>query len=192
MNLKVLGQSRAGARKSLMKEQRVLVHEAERNEFSEASGFRLDLAQQKHLTNPVRGSFGVPIHHGGCSANAATMCSADNLDPLRGGKFVGGEDVANFVVENLGCCAGESAESVIPQHGKIVGKRQAGEFYPVDNLHRRERVDVHAWHSILYRAQNVAVVEGRQSMRQAALDADFGGAESPGFNGFVRHLIEAQ
>src|SRR5712671_94571 len=192
MNLKVLGQSRAGARKSLMKEQRVLVHKAEGNELGEASGFLLDLSQQKHLTNPVRGSFSVPIHHGRGGADAAAMCSADHLDPLRGGKFVGGEDVSNFVVENFGCCARESAQSVIAQHRKIVGQRHAGEFHAVDNLHGREGMDVHARHSILYRAQNVAVVKRRQSVRQAALDADFGGAESPGFNGFLRDLIEAQ
>src|ERR1700738_1747107 len=98
MNLKMLRQRWTGARESLMKEQRVLMHEAERNELGEASSFPLDLAQQEHLTNPVCGSLGVPIHHPRCSADAATMCSADDLDPLRGGKFVGGKDVANFVV----------------------------------------------------------------------------------------------
>src|ERR1700682_4553227 len=106
MNLKMLGQGWARARESLMKEQRVLVHKAERNELGEASGFLLDLTQQEHLTNPVRGSFGVSIHHGRCRSDAAKMCGADDLDPLRGRKFVGGEDVANFVVENFSGSAG--------------------------------------------------------------------------------------
>ena len=45
VNLQMLGQSRAGARESLMKEQGVLVNEAEGHEFGEASGLALDFAQ---------------------------------------------------------------------------------------------------------------------------------------------------
>src|SRR5258708_7718101 len=116
MNLKMFGQSRAGSRKSLMKEQRVLMNEAERNELGEASGFLLDLAQEEHLTNPVRGSFRVSIHHGRCGADVAAMCGADNLDPLRGRELVAGENRTNFVVENLSRSAGQGIETVVAQH----------------------------------------------------------------------------
>ncbi len=40
-------------------------------------------------------------------------------------------------------------------------------------------------------AQDVAVVERRQSVRQPALNADFGRAQRPGFDGFLRHGVEA-
>ena len=41
-------------------------------------------------------------------------------------------------------------------------------------------MDVHAGNGSFYGAQNVAVVERRQIARQAALDADFSGAQFPG------------
>jgi len=44
--------------------------------------------------------------------------------------------VANLVVENFGGGSGERAESVVAQHGKIVGQRHAGEFDAVDDFHR--------------------------------------------------------
>src|SRR5437763_670725 len=41
----MLGESRTGTSESLMKQQRVLVYEAQRNELGEAARFRLDVAQ---------------------------------------------------------------------------------------------------------------------------------------------------
>ncbi len=192
VNFEMLGQRWAGARQSLMEEQRVLVDEAEGNEFGEASGLGLNLAQQPHLANPVRGSFGVSVHQRRSGANAAAVRGADDFDPLRGRKFVGREDVANLVVENFGGGAGQRAQAVVAQHGKIVGQRHAGEFDAVDDFHRREGVDVHARDGVLDGAENVAVVELGKIVRQAALDADFGRAELPGLDGLLRHLVERE
>ena len=47
-----------------------------------------------------------------------------------------------------------------------------------------------AGHGILYGAQNVAVIKRRQTARQAALDADFGGAQFPRFFTFAPHVFE--
>ena len=43
-------------------------------------------------------------------------------------------------------------------------------------------------HGAFHRAQNVAIIKLRQAARQAALDADFGRAQFPGFDGFLRDL----
>ena len=118
------------------------------------------------------------------------MRGADDFDPLRGGKFVGREDVADLVVENFGGGAGQRAQAVVAQHGKVVRQRHAGEFDAVDNFHRRERVDVHARDGVLHGAQNVAVVELGQIARQAALNADFGRAKFPGLHGLPSHVVE--
>ena len=67
-----------------------------------------------------------------------------------------------------------------------------GEFDAVNNLHRRERMDVHLRDGVLHGAQNVAVVKLGKIARQSALDADFGRAELPGFDGFLRHLVESK
>ena len=190
VNFEMLGQRWSGARQSLMEEQRVLMHEAEGNELGEASGFGLDVAQQPHLADPVRGSLGVSVHERRRGADAAAVRGADDFDPLRGGKFVGREDVADLVVENFGGGAGQRAEAVVAQHRKVVRERHAGEFDAVDDFHRRERMDVHARDGVLHGAENVAVVELGKIARQAALDADFGGAELPGFHGLPRHVVE--
>ena len=41
-------------------------------------------------------------------------------------------------------------------------------------------------------AQNVAIVKRRQVVRQAALDADFGGAQLPGLAAFCATCVEAE
>src|SRR5499433_1753494 len=43
-------------------------------------------------------------------------------------------------------------------------------------------MNVHARNRHFYRAQNVAIVEGRQAMRQTSLNAHFRGAELPGLD----------
>ena len=49
-------------------------------------------------------------------------------------------------------------------------------------------MDVHCRDSVLHCSQNVAIVKGRQAVRQSALNADLGGAELPGFDGLLRDL----
>src|ERR1700730_14450711 len=65
MDFEVLGQSRPWPGNSLMKQQRILMHEAERNELGETSRLLLDVAQKPKLVNPVRGGFDMPIHQRG-------------------------------------------------------------------------------------------------------------------------------
>src|SRR5207245_6048830 len=120
VNFKMLGQGWARSGQALVEEQRVLMDEAEGDELGEASRLGLDVAQEQHLADPVGGSLGVSVHERRGGADAAAVGSADDLDPLRGGEFIGGEDVANFVVENFGGGAGESAEAVVAEHGKVV------------------------------------------------------------------------
>ena len=52
-------------------------------------------------------------------------------------------------------------------------------------------MNVHVGHGCFDRAQDVAVIERRQSVRQAALDADFSRAHRPGFDRLLRHGFEA-
>ena len=118
VNFQMLGESRAAARQSLMEEQRVLMHESERDEFGEASGLGLNFAQKEHLANPVCGRFGVSVHQGGSGADAAAMCGANDLDPLGGRELIARENVADLVVENFCGGAGQRAEAVVAQHAK--------------------------------------------------------------------------
>ena len=118
------------------------------------------------------------------------MRGADDLDPLRRGKFVGRKNVSNLVVENFRGRARQRAQPVVAQHGKIIRQRHAREFHAIDNFHRGKRVDVHARHRLLDGAQNVAIIKLRQIARQAALNADFGRAQFPRLDRFARHVVE--
>ena len=120
------------------------------------------------------------------------MRGANDLLPLLGGKFVARKHEADFVVENFGGGAGQSVEAVVAQHLQVIFERHAGEFDAVNNFHGRKSVNVHAGDGIFHCAQNVAIVKRRQAMRQSALDADFGGADFPGFGCLLRDLIETQ
>src|SRR4051812_13320192 len=82
VNLQVLGQRRPGARQPLLKQQRVLVNEAEWDKLGEAAGFRLDLAQQAHLAYPVSGRFRVSVHERGRGTNPAVVRGTDDINPL--------------------------------------------------------------------------------------------------------------
>ena len=78
----MFGERWAGAREALLKQERVLVHEAQRDEFGEASGFGLNLAEEFQLAHPVSGSFHVSIHKRRGGTNAALVCGADDFLPL--------------------------------------------------------------------------------------------------------------
>src|SRR6185437_5175917 len=181
----MLGEGRARAGESLMKEQRVLVNETERNKFREASRLLLDFSEKKNLVDPVRGRLDVSVHERGGAADADAMRGSDDLLPLFGAELVAGEHVADLVVENFGGGAGKCVESVVAQHGKVVGERHAGEFDAVNDLHGREGVNVHGGQCAFYGSKDVAVVKRRKLARQAALNANFGGAKFPGFDGFL-------
>ena len=138
------------------------------------------------------GRFGVAVHHCGSGADSVAVRGANHFGPLCGGELVGRKNLPDLVVKNFRGRAGQRAQAVVAQHREIVGERHAGQFDAVDDFHRREGVDVHAGHGALYRAQNVAIVKRRQSVRQSALDADFGGAELRGLDGLLPDLIRIE
>src|ERR1700676_5395060 len=113
MNFQVLGQSRPGARKSLMEEKSILMNETERHELGETPGLILNSAQKKQLVNPMFRSFDVTIHQGRGGANTTTVGRADDLRPLSGRKLVSGEHETDIVVENFRRRSWQSVEAVI-------------------------------------------------------------------------------
>jgi len=51
---------------------------------------------------------------------------------------------------------------------------------------------VHAGDRLFYCAQNVAIVKRRQAVRQSALNANFSGADVPGFSCLLGDLLETE
>src|SRR5580658_2677193 len=188
----MFGKRRTRARNALMKEQRVLMHEAEGDELGEAAGLLLNFAEQQQLIDPVFGRLDVSVHQGGGAADAAAMRGADDLLPLLGGMFVAGKHEADFVIEDLGGRSGQSVEAVVAEHAQIIFERHSSEFDAVDYFHGRKGVNVHRWNRLFYGTENVAIVKWRQAVRQPALNANFGGADFPSFTRFLRDLFEAE
>src|SRR5580698_5909553 len=163
------------SRDSLLEEQSILMDETQRNELGEAAGLLLNFAKQYKLINPVLGRFHVSIHQRGSAANGAPVRCADDLLPLLGGKLVARKYEADVVAE----------------HFQVIFERHASQFDAVNDLHGRKSMNVYARNRLLYGAQNVAVVKRRQAVRQSALNANFGGADFPGFRCLLGHLLKA-
>ena len=70
--------------------------------------------------------------------------------------------------------------------------RQAGAAGAVDDLHRREGVDVHLRHPALHRGDQVEVGRARELGVDAALHAHLGRAELPRLLGAVGDLVQRQ
>src|SRR5580704_101990 len=175
-----------------MEEQSILMDESERDKFGEAAGLLLDFAEQQKLIDPVLGRLDVSIHQRGSATDAAGVGGTYDLLPLLGGKFVARKHEADVIVEDFGGRSWQSVEAVVAEHEQVVLERHAGEFDAVNNLHGRKSVNVHAGNRLLYCTQNVAIVKGRQAVRQAALNANFSGADLPGFSCLLGDLVEAE
>ena len=59
-----LAQCRPFARHAAQVHRRLHVHERQRNEFGEAAGFGLQIAQHEQMPRPVQRGFDVSIHDG--------------------------------------------------------------------------------------------------------------------------------
>src|SRR5581483_7140787 len=100
--------------------------------------------------------------------------------------------MAHFVVEDFSRSTGQCAEAVIAQHFQIIRQRHSGELNSEHNLHGRKGVNVHLRDGRFHRAEDIAIVKGRKTAGQTALNADFAGAEFPGLNGFFRDLLRLE
>src|SRR6266700_6593017 len=97
--------------------------------------------------------------------------------------------MADFVVQNLGSCAGQRAQAVIAQHAEIIAQGHAGEFHAIDNFHRRKSMNVHAGNRAFHGTQDVAIIKRRKTTRESALNAYFFGAECPRLDRFIGYLF---
>ena len=115
-----------------------------------------------------------------------------HLDPGRGRQLALGEHPAHVVVEDLGGGARDRVQPGLAQLGQQVPNGHAGLGRAGDDLHRRERVHVHARHPLLHRPDQVGVGGGGQRRVDAALHADLGGAVRPGLLGPVGDLVQRE
>src|SRR5580704_17951928 len=124
----MFGERGARSRNSLMEEQSILMHEAQRHELGEATSLLLDFAEQQKLIDPVFGGLDVSIHQRGGAADAAGVRGTDDLLPLLGGKFVARKYKTDVVVDDLGGRARQSVEAVVTEHASVIFKGHGGEL----------------------------------------------------------------
>src|SRR6202008_4326160 len=103
-----------------------------------------------------------------------------------------GEHPAHLVVEDLGGRAGDGVEPGFLGLLEPVADGQSGAGGTVDDLHRREGMDMHARYARLDRPGDVEVRGAGQVRVDSALHADLGRAHLPRLLGAVGHLVERE
>ncbi len=170
----------------------LLVDQGQGHELGEATGVLLDAAQQVHVADPVGGLLHVPIHDGGGGPDALRVGGGDHLDPLLDRDATARDEIADVLVQHLGGGAGERAEPRLLELGEVLRDRQPGAGRPIQDLFRREGVQVHLGQRRLDRAAEIDVVAPVELRGQAGLDADLGRAHLPRLDGAADHLVHRE
>ncbi len=120
------------------------------------------------------------------------MRRGHDLDPLRRRQLALGEHPADLVVQDLGRRAGDGAEPGVAQLGEPLLDRHAGLGRRGHDLHRRERVHVHAGDGGPHGADEVCVEGDGQLRVDPALHAHLRGARLGRLHGPRRDLVQRQ
>ncbi len=184
-----LAEGRAHAGLALECDRRLGGDEGQRHQLGEAAGVLLQAADAQQVARPVDRLLDMPEHDGGGRAQADAVGGTHDRKPLLGRDLVGAEDVAHFVVEDLGRRAGQAAEAGLAQLGEVVRDRALERRGAVPDLERREGMDMHAGHRLAHRAADFEIMIAGIFGMDAALHADFGGAALPGFRRAAHDLL---
>ena len=144
------------------------------------------------MLHPVARVVDVAVHHRRGRPDADAVRRGDDLDPGRRRQLALGQHPADLVVEDLRGGAGDGVQPRLASLDQEVLEGQAGAARPVDDLHRGERVHVHARHARLHRRGQVEVRRAGELGVDAALHAHLGRAELPRLLGAVGDLVERE
>ena len=111
------------------------------------------------------------------------------LEPLAGGDLVRAQDLADGVVEDLRCGAGQRREAGVLHPAQVGLQRLAEPAGALGDLQRGEPVHVHRRHRGLHGLRDVEVVVAVEVGMDAALQAHLGGAELSGLADPVGDLV---
>jgi len=123
-------------------------------------------------------------------AMPSSVRGGHHLDPLRAGQLALGEHPADLIVEDLRGGTGDGAQPGRLELGQPLLDRHAGLGRGGHDLHRGERVHVHAGHGGVHRADQVGVERDRQLRVDTALHADLGGPVGGRLGGAGGDLVE--
>ncbi len=121
------------------------------------------------------------------------MGMAHDVEPLVGARLaVAVEQLAHAVDENLGAAAGNAVESGGDQPIDHVAHRQSRHAREVDDLGRRQRVQLELGIALLDRAEEIFVPLQRQVGVVAALQQQLHAADRDGLVDLAEDLVEAE
>ena len=144
------------------------------DELREATGLLLDVPEQGDVAHNLRVGFPVAEHHRRRGRDTQVMGVGDHLEPLINGDPPGGDDVAQFLVQNLSGCSGQAAHAGILQTLKVLSDGALRSYGSVKHLFRGETVDVHVWQFFLDGFAQSDVEVPFHLRGQPGLDADLG------------------
>src|SRR5262245_60904024 len=90
------------------------------------------------MFDPVHGSFDVPVHYGRCRGNSKSVSGCDHIDPLLDADTAWRNDVAYFLIENLGGRPWKRPEPRRLQRTQVIPNSDSGTRGAVQNFFRRE------------------------------------------------------
>ena len=133
------------------------------DERGEAAGLVLQIAQPHHVLDALLVRLHRPVHHRRRRAQAGTMRLAHDAEPLVGRRLaVAVQQLADAVDEDLGAAAGNAVEAGRDEPFDDCRRRQPIEPRDVQDLRRRQRVQLEVRISRLHRAEQILVPLERQ------------------------------
>ena len=168
------------------------VDERQGHELGEPAGAVLDAGQGAQVGDPVPGVVDVAVHHGGAARQTESVRGLDHLDPRTRRQLALGQHPADVVVEDLRRRARDGAQAGVADLGQPVGDARPGPGGRADDLHRAERVHVHARRRGQDGADDVGVGARAQVGADAGLDAHLGRAELLRLGGPAPDLLQRQ
>ena len=123
-------------------ELRVRRMEWEEHEGLEAARLVLDLADRDEVLQPLLDRLDMAVHDGGIRADAEAVRRLHRLDPLRRRRLLRADDLAHAVREDFRSAARQAVEAVFLEQCQDLADALARHLGEVDDLDRRERLDV--------------------------------------------------
>ena len=165
--------------------------ERQRDELREAAGVGLDPRESADVENPVRRGVDVAVHDRRGAPDPQPVRRPDDRFPRIGGQFSFGEEPADVVIEDLGGGSGHRVEPRVAEFVEERGVRDAAFGGAGHDLHRAERMDMHAGDARLHGADQVPIEGGGQVRMDPALHAHLGRAGEPRLLGAIGDLARA-
>ena len=149
---------------------------AQGHELGEPARLLLDIPDQAHVGGHMPRALNMSVHDRGSGRQPDGVSRLDDLHPASGLEFPRRKNFADLVIQNLGRCARQAADTGVHEPAQVVGQvHPALTLAPIDFLGRIS-VQVQLRKGVFDGGRQLPVVLVVLLRVDASLDTDFGGA----------------